>query len=179
MGRGQSFIVRASSRRAALAGSQKHGPRPAERSRASYSFVSSTRLWRKLSLGLPTWAGESRRGSLAKLIAFALDVLDWSGEDAMPSNRKKPIQEVAISEFKAKCLSLLKEVSKTKSPARVRWHGKAIADVVPTSPEAEERSWIASMSGRIKIVGDIVSPVVDTGSWFEEFDVGHFSPPTM
>jgi antitoxin (DNA-binding transcriptional repressor) of toxin-antitoxin stability system len=59
----------------------------------------------------------------------------------MPSKRKRPIQEVAISEFQAKCLSLLEEVSKTKSPPRVTWHGKAIADLVPTSTEAEERSW--------------------------------------
>jgi prevent-host-death family protein len=82
----------------------------------------------------------------------------------MPIKRKKPMQEVAISEFKAKCLSLLEEVSKTKSPLRVTRRGKAIADVVPTSPEGEERSWIGSMSGSIKIVGDIVSPVIDTAT---------------
>jgi len=80
----------------------------------------------------------------------------------MPTKRKKPTQEVAISEFEAKCLSLLEEVSKTKSPLRVTRRGKAIADVVPVSSETEERSWIGSMSGSIKIVGDIVSPVVDT-----------------
>jgi prevent-host-death family protein len=79
----------------------------------------------------------------------------------MPSKRKKPMQEVAISEFKAKCLSLLEEVSKTRTPLRVTRRGKAIADVVPTSSEAEERSWIGSMSDSIKIVGDIISPVVD------------------
>jgi prevent-host-death family protein len=82
----------------------------------------------------------------------------------MPSKRKKPMQEVAISEFKAKCLSLLEEVSKTRTPLRVTRRGKAIADVVPTSSEAEERSWIGSMSDSIKIVGDIVSPVVDMGA---------------
>jgi prevent-host-death family protein len=79
----------------------------------------------------------------------------------MPSKRKKSIQEVAISEFKAKCLSLLDEVSKTRTPLRVTRRGKAIADVVPASSETEERSWIGSMSDSIEIVGDIVSPVVD------------------
>ena len=74
---------------------------------------------------------------------------------------KKPIQEIAISEFKAKCLSLLEEVSKTKTPLRVTRRGKPLADVIPASPEAEERSWIGSMSGRIDIVGDIVSPVIE------------------
>jgi prevent-host-death family protein len=74
---------------------------------------------------------------------------------------KKPIQEIAISEFKAKCLSLLEEVSKTKTPLRVTRRGKPLADVIPASPEAEERSWIGSMSGSIDMVGDIVSPVIE------------------
>lgn len=82
----------------------------------------------------------------------------------MPAKRRKPPQEVAISEFKAKCLSLLEEVSKTKSPLRVTRRGKAIADVIPAYPETDERSWIGSMSGSIEIVGDIVSPVIDTGT---------------
>jgi prevent-host-death family protein len=82
----------------------------------------------------------------------------------MPAKRKKPSREVAISEFKAKCLSFLEEVSKTKSPLRVTRRGKAIADVIPACPETDERSWIGSMSGSIEIVGDIVSPVVDTGT---------------
>jgi prevent-host-death family protein len=80
----------------------------------------------------------------------------------MSGKRKKSMQEVAISEFKAKCLSLLEQVSKTRTPLRVTRHGKAIADVVPASPDNEERSWIGSMSESMEIVGDIVSPVIDT-----------------
>ena len=80
----------------------------------------------------------------------------------MPGKRKNPIQEIAISEFKAKCLSLLDQVSKTRTPLRVTRRGKAIADVIPASSETEERSWIGSMSDKIEIIGDIVSPVIDT-----------------
>jgi prevent-host-death family protein len=79
----------------------------------------------------------------------------------MRGTSKKSIQEIAISEFKAKCLSLLEEVNKTKTPLRVTRRGKAIADVIPASSEAEERSWIGSMSGSIDIVGDIVAPIID------------------
>jgi len=79
----------------------------------------------------------------------------------MRNKNEKPIREIAISKFKARCLSLLEEVSKTKTPLRVTRRGKAIADVIPTSSEAEERSWIGSMSGSIDIVGDIVTPVID------------------
>jgi len=58
----------------------------------------------------------------------------------MPGKRKNSIQEIAISEFKAKCLSLLDQVSKTKTPLRVTRRGKAIADVIPASSETEEES---------------------------------------
>lgn len=80
----------------------------------------------------------------------------------MPGKSKNSIQEIAISEFKAKCLSLLEQVSKTKTPLRVTRRGKAIADVIPASAEAGERSWIGSMSDSVEIIGDIVSPVIDT-----------------
>ena len=79
----------------------------------------------------------------------------------MRNKNEKPIREIAISKFKARCLSLLEEVSKTKTPLRVTRRGKAIADVIPTTSEAEEKSWIGSMSDSIDIVGDIVSPVID------------------
>ena len=82
----------------------------------------------------------------------------------MTGKNEKSIQEIGISEFKAKCLSLLEEVSKTKIPLRVTRRGKAIADVIPASSEAEERSWIGSMSGSIDIVGDIVAPIIDLES---------------
>ncbi len=79
----------------------------------------------------------------------------------MRNKNKKPVQEIAISKFKAQCLSLLEEVSKTRTPLRVTRRGKAIADVVPTSTEEDERGWIGSMSGSVDILGDVVSPVID------------------
>jgi prevent-host-death family protein len=75
------------------------------------------------------------------------------------------MKEVAISEFKAKCLALLQEVQKTKKPLRVTRRGKPIADVVPPAPPADSRSWIGSMAGRMEILGDIVSPVMEDDDW--------------
>jgi len=43
------------------------------------------------------------------------------------------VKEVAISEFKAKCLSLLEEVQKTKKPLLVTKFGKPIAEANPPS----------------------------------------------
>ena len=71
------------------------------------------------------------------------------------------MEEVAISEFKAKCLALLAQVQKTKKPIRITRYGKPIADVVPAAPAARKRSWLGSMAGKMEIVGDIVAPVID------------------
>jgi len=78
---------------------------------------------------------------------------------------KKAMHEIAISEFKAKCLSLLEEVNKTKTSLRVTRRGKPIADVIPASPDVDERAWIGSMTGTMYINGDIVSPVIDMGDF--------------
>ena len=71
------------------------------------------------------------------------------------------MKEVAISEFKAKCLALLDEVSKTKKPLRVTRRGKPVAEVVPPSPAQNREKLFGSMKGRMEILGDIVSPVID------------------
>jgi prevent-host-death family protein len=79
----------------------------------------------------------------------------------MDRTKKKSIEEIAISKFKAKCLALLEEVSKTKTPLRVTRRGKPLADIIPIHSEGGEKSWMGSMAGTIKITGDIVSPVID------------------
>jgi antitoxin (DNA-binding transcriptional repressor) of toxin-antitoxin stability system len=73
----------------------------------------------------------------------------------------KKVREVAVSEFKTHCLSLLDQVNKTKTPFRVTRRGKAIADVFPAAVEQTGHSWIGSMERVIPITGDIVSAVVD------------------
>jgi prevent-host-death family protein len=75
------------------------------------------------------------------------------------------MKEVAISEFKAKCLALLEQVQKTKKPIRVTRFGKPIAEVVPASPEAGPADWIGSMKDTLKILGDVVSPANDESDW--------------
>ena len=76
------------------------------------------------------------------------------------------MQEIAISEFKAKCLSLLQEVAKTRQSIRVTRFGKPIADVVPPAEIPVDRdAWIGSGKGTAKILGDIVSPANDPDDW--------------
>jgi prevent-host-death family protein len=73
------------------------------------------------------------------------------------------MEEIPISEFKAKCLALLEGVEKTKQPIRITRHGKPVADVVPAVPIVDRAALFGSMRNSIKILGDIVSPVIDLG----------------
>jgi prevent-host-death family protein len=76
------------------------------------------------------------------------------------------MQEIAISVFKAKCLSILDQVEKTKSPVRITRHGKPIAEVIPAkSPGMDRAAWMGSLRGSIEILGDIISPATDEDEW--------------
>lgn len=74
------------------------------------------------------------------------------------------MKEVAISEFKAKCLAILDEVQKTKQPIRVTRRGRPIAEVVPPCAVRSD-DWMGSMKGRMEILGDIISPASDPDDW--------------
>ena len=75
------------------------------------------------------------------------------------------MEEIAISLFKAKCLSVLERVRKTRRPVRVTRHGTPVAEIVPPSLVQDRASWIASMKGSFRIVGDIISPANEPEEW--------------
>jgi prevent-host-death family protein len=71
------------------------------------------------------------------------------------------MEEISISEFKAKCLAILERVRKTRKPVRITRFGKPVAEVVAPSPVKDRAEWIGSMMGQMEILGDIISPVID------------------
>jgi len=75
------------------------------------------------------------------------------------------MQEIAVSEFKAKCLEVLKQVSRTRKPIRVTRFGKPIADVMPPAVVQPRAALIDSMKDSMEIVGDIISPANDENDW--------------
>lgn len=75
------------------------------------------------------------------------------------------MKEVAISEFKAKCLAILEQVRTTRQPIRVIRHGKPVAEIVPPSPAVDRSAWIGSLEGSMKFLGDIISPASDADEW--------------
>ncbi|HXY48691.1 MAG TPA: type II toxin-antitoxin system Phd/YefM family antitoxin [Terriglobales bacterium] len=92
--------------------------------------------------------------SIPRLLGFRLTII-------YDHDLLSKMEEISISEFKAKCLALLEGVRKTKKPLRVTRFGKPVAEIVPPSPEAGPDEWIGSMKDTLKILGDIVSPVIN------------------
>jgi prevent-host-death family protein len=75
------------------------------------------------------------------------------------------VKKVAISEFKAKCISLIDEVQKTKRPICITRFGKPIAEVSPPSAKTKGADWFGSMKDEIQVLGDIISPANDKDEW--------------
>jgi prevent-host-death family protein len=69
------------------------------------------------------------------------------------------MEKVAISVFKARCLSMLEKVRRTGTPILITRRGEPIAEVTPPSLEHAREDWLGSAAGTGAILGDIVSPI--------------------
>ena len=67
--------------------------------------------------------------------------------------------EIPAAEFKAKCLRLMDEVAKRRTPLVITKRGKPLVKLVPISEEPIDI--FGRMAGTIKICGDIISPIDD------------------
>ena len=65
------------------------------------------------------------------------------------------MKTILVSEFKAKCIGLLKEVQKTKKPLVVTLRGKPLARVEPIV-QPKKRVRLGALKGWMEIKGDIV-----------------------
>lgn len=75
------------------------------------------------------------------------------------------MEQIAVSKFKATCLSVLERVRKTRKPVLVTRFGVPLAEVVPPREPKRRSSWLGAMAGTAEIVGDIVSPVCGEDEW--------------
>ena len=75
------------------------------------------------------------------------------------------MEEIAISKFKATCLSVIQQVVKTKRPVRVTRFGVPVAEIVPPSVTKRPANWLGSRAGTGEILGDIIEPACDPGDW--------------
>ena len=82
---------------------------------------------------------------------------------------------IPAGEFKAKCLKLMDEVERTGEELVITKRGKPVAKLVPAGGERDgkRRFVFGCMKGTVKILGDIVEPVIDPGwedEWLKDWD---------
>ena len=70
-----------------------------------------------------------------------------------------PPETIVISEFKAKCLGILRRVQKTGRPVVVTRRGERIAEIHPPSPVQSEPDWLGSFGERGRVTGDLIEPI--------------------
>ena len=72
---------------------------------------------------------------------------------------------IKASEFKAKCLRIMDEVAERGEEVVITKNGKPVSKLVPFRAGQENKGpFFGRGKGRIKILGDIVSPVMDEGN---------------
>ena len=67
------------------------------------------------------------------------------------------METLSVSEFKAKCLSVLQDVNKQKKRVIITKRGKPIAEVIPHESEDKE----VPLEDTVVFIGDIISPVAE------------------
>jgi prevent-host-death family protein len=76
------------------------------------------------------------------------------------------MKTVLVSEFKAKCIGLLKEVKKTGKPLTVTLRGEPLVRVEPI--QAEKRTpRLGTLKGQMIIKGDIIHSDMED-DWLEQ-----------
>ena len=66
------------------------------------------------------------------------------------------MKTIVVSEFKAKCIAVLREAQRNGEPLLVTRRGRPLARIEPISEEASERR-LGLYRGRMRISGDIVN----------------------
>ena len=77
----------------------------------------------------------------------------------------EPMDEIAVSKFKATCLAALERVRRTRRPLRITRFGKPLADVMPPAEPVKGKGWLGAMRGQGQITGDLVAPVEPADAW--------------
>ncbi len=77
----------------------------------------------------------------------------------------RDLTTIAVSEFKATCLEVLRRVGRTGESMLVTRRGKPVAMIVPPPPPEPEGSWLGSFRGSARIEGDVISPAVEEKEW--------------
>ena len=77
------------------------------------------------------------------------------------------MRSIKASEFKAKCLAILDEVSRTGEPVLVLKRGRPVARLLPPMMSEAKHAQL-TLKGTFEILGDILEPVLPAEDWEAE-----------
>ena len=73
------------------------------------------------------------------------------------------MKTMPAGEFKARCLRVMEEVKKYRTPVVITKKGRIVAKLVP--PDTPATDVFGCMAGTARIVGDIEAPIVPPQAW--------------
>jgi prevent-host-death family protein len=73
------------------------------------------------------------------------------------------MKTMPAGKFKARCLKIMDEVRSTREPVLITKKGKPVAKLVPADRNTD--AIFGCLKAKMKIVGDILSPVVPPEDW--------------
>jgi prevent-host-death family protein len=73
------------------------------------------------------------------------------------------MKTMPAGKFKVHCLAVMDEVQSKREAVLITKHGKPVAKLVPVSQEKDEI--FGFLTGKGKILGDIVSPILSPEEW--------------
>ena len=86
-----------------------------------------------------------------------------------PEIKTTRTRTIPAGEFKAKCLAIIDEVHNRREQVIITKYGKPMARLEPVNEAADKPENIFGfMRGKMRIVGDIISPLDPTEAWDSE-----------
>lgn len=73
------------------------------------------------------------------------------------------MKRIPAGEFKARCLTVMDEVGRTREPILVTKRGKPVVKLVPA--EKSDTPFLGRLEGQVRINGDIESPIEPAEAW--------------
>jgi antitoxin (DNA-binding transcriptional repressor) of toxin-antitoxin stability system len=73
------------------------------------------------------------------------------------------VKTMPAGEFKARCLRVMEDVAKYRTPVVITKKGRVVAKLVP--PDAPATDVFGCMAGTARIVGDVEAPVLPAAAW--------------
>jgi len=73
------------------------------------------------------------------------------------------MKKIAAGSFKVHCLAIMDEVQSKRQAVLITKRGKPVAKLVPV--EQEKDDIFGFLKGKVKVVGDVVSPALTPEEW--------------